>query len=463
VATLLQELDPGPVHNLVTPMTPAAPPLPDTQPDQFNWTPAQRQELFVAVCDAFDTNTLTIALSLGAQWRLDRWVSVNAGFEQVVFNVLDEVERGGWYEVFVRAVYVYRPRHRLILAFCRDHAPYVFTPTPQQQAVNAAVRISELFGRGAVPDGVRVGVRAAAAASADTLGRIDQMGRYKQLHDLLHALDYGLVYELSRSVGMLRGDPQRFRATPAEVRQFRKYCDQLDEQAAVIGRIIGLLPDARRAVETIWSEHLLMAARMVREAIGATGNTADADTGLELLRDTLAQQPVRINAQVVELARGVNLPDLADRFRAAAAQLPQNDLLAAPLGDALVDLAGLGPRVADLVAEHDAWQRLDNPLGMVARTPSYLRIMWPQIVELATALAEAHAGREWATELAAAIGRYGAAADQTGREFAFDDLRQVAGRRFRAVDAELLELATALRHVAAEVQTVAGVFVDVHD
>ena len=80
--------------------------------------------------------------------------------------------------------------------------------------------------------------------------------------------------------------------------------------------------------------------------------------------------------------------------------------------------------------------------------------MWPQVRALGRKLTGAYSRAEWAPRLTAQVARYDAAADSFDRLDAFDEFRQVAVRRFRAVDVELLELATTMRHIAAGFKSV---------
>ncbi len=440
---------------------PTPPPAPPDPPPAV-WTAAQRQQLRDAVAQAFTKENLRIVVDRGLDWRLDRRVNLDAPIDQIVFDLVDEVERGGWNEAFVRAVFAYRPNAPALRAFCEANAKYVFTPTSRQQAMAAAVGMDALVELVRRPDTARgrAHLREVAEESAAALGVVDRMGRYKQLHDALHALNYSLSYELARSVRMFRDDPVRFRATVVEVRQLRKYCGNLDDYAEEAKRAAGFLPTAEQAPQGTWIEVLMLAAKCIREAMEPNGEPAKAETGLRILRVTLAQQPTQINKQIVDLARGLDLTAVAGRLRGVVADLPAGDPLTNRFAESLTDLAGLTPRVAALVDEHDAWQQLDNPLGMVNEVPESLLLMWPRIRQLGQALIAAHPAAGWAVELTVTTVKFETAADPTAQEFALDDFRQIATRRFRAVDAELLELSTTMRHIAAGFEAVLKVLTD---
>jgi hypothetical protein len=418
------------------------------------WNPDQQKLLQDAVLDAFNLDELRQAIFYGMNQKLERHVQISDPFETVVFHWLELVQRIGWNEDFVRAVYAWRPQNRLVLAFCQAHAQYVFSPTPKQQAVNVVAGISGL-GQGMAPGAVRDRLQEVAEQSAATLGFIDRMGRYKQLHEILHTLNSSLCYELSRSVGVFRSDPGRFQTTTTEIRQFRKYCGDLENYAAEATRAAGSLPADEKENQGVWIEHLTLAATAMRRGLD-TGDQAAADTGLGILLGTLDREPGQINRQIVELARDLDLTAFAAQLQKVAGAIPPDDPRSPLFAASVRDLSNLAPQVVALVAEHDGWQQLDNPLGMVSRVPSYLLTMWPQIRRLGRRLIEAHSTAGWAAELTETISRYENAPNPTARDFAFDDILQVASRRFREVDDELLDLSTALGHIATAFKTVLG-------
>src|SRR4029450_7824967 len=75
---------------------------------------------------------------------LDNLVDTSAALNAVVFNCIWVVQRAGWNESFVRAIYTFRPKNPAVLAFCEAPAHYVFDATPRQQAMGAAVGMGAL-------------------------------------------------------------------------------------------------------------------------------------------------------------------------------------------------------------------------------------------------------------------------------------------------------------------------------
>lgn len=429
---------------------PAAPADPST-----GWSGAQMQLLRDAVVAACDLDDLRQAVQFGMEQALDGLVGTAGPFNEVVFAFIQVVQRAGWNERFVRAVYAYRPQNPRLRAFCEAHAGYVFASTSHQQAVNVAARIGELAGRSGKPDAplVRDRLRAVSDGSAAALGRIDLMGKYKKLHECLHTLSVALPELLSGSVERFRTDPTRFLASPDEIRQLKRYCGDLETQAEEVVRAGRSLPEPDATDQSVWIAYLGLATASIRG--GLTDRRAEtADAGLNVLLRTLNQQPAQLNRTIVDLAGGLDLAAIARDLGGVVTDLPPDDPLAGRFAEALRDLERLGTGVAALVAEHDLWQQLDSPLGMIAAVTGSLPIMWPQVRALGRKLTGAYSRAEWAPRLTAQVARYDAAADSFDRLDAFDEFRQVAVRRFRAVDVELLELATTMRHIAAGFKSV---------
>ena len=233
----------------------------------------------------------------------------------------------------------------------------------------------------------------------------------------------------------------------------KRYCGDLETQAEEVVRAGRSLPEPDATDQSVWIAYLGLATASIRG--GLTDRRAEtADAGLNVLLRTLNQQPAQLNRTIVDLAGGLDLAAIARDLGGVVTDLPPGDPLAGRFAEALRDLERLGTGVAALVAEHDLWQQLDSPLGMIAAVTGSLPIMWPQVRALGRKLTDAYSRAEWAPRLTAQVARYDAAADSFDRLDAFDEFRQVAVRRFRAVDVELLELATTMRHIAAGFKSV---------
>jgi len=286
--------------------------------------------------------------------------------------------------------------------------------------------------------------------------QVDILADYKDLHDLLHQLQYECYNRIAQIAG-------RFPDDGASVDELMEYQLRLETIVAQLQTIVARAPSPSIQSESAWIQQVADAHMQLKSALDRLDAAPLANvTGR--LRRLLYNQPMIITTRLNAAARALRLLSLMEALARARDYLLQHSHLAQDkLGQLQMGvdaLADLNTRLQALVDDHERWQALDFELRriemQIERDLLELQMSWPDVRVQASPL---YAGRseDWAVALtndAAALDEALAADNPVKVKRAFRNYRNRAGFRFHNVDTELKKLAGELRQIGNPISAV---------
>ncbi len=285
----------------------------------------------------------------------------------------------------------------------------------------------------------------------DVSREINQLSNYKEMHDLLHQLEFECYKVLVQTAPRFPAD----RLAHREVRQYRIKLQRL---------LTDLGEAARQAVdpdfEQQWIDDLADVPGQLDSALAA--NERDRlDDAIQQLKIELDVQPARINNELVGAAGALRLPDLAQALaevRAKLSEAPSLDAARVQVFQTGVDeLAHVSAALTALVRDHNGWQDVEVRLRRIealvlvdAHAGQDLRELkraWPKLKEKTQALSQSRAEgfRDAFLAASAALDTQLATALPEVLSELFLDYRAYAGELFVQVDVDLRDLCGDLR------------------
>ncbi len=277
--------------------------------------------------------------------------------------------------------------------------------------------------------------------------QIGVLGDYKDLHDLLHQLQFEFYQPVAAQL----------RLPPDEALY------------AYLGNYVGAIPDLveqMRAVvshglvaeqELTWIETLAEIGELFRHAV-ETENSSELRAVSRDLKEILGRQPFRINMRLNEAARGLRLSALIKAVEWLRDYLMRRSI--EPTRVALVDetvsiLKRLDATLGPLTAAHDQWQTLEEELRKIEvmfetlTDISELQWSWSGVKKQTMALCSASM-EKWSVALGESMNKLDLvlASDNPAQvRRIFPVFRSGAGRRFHQVDQDLKDLCDRLRDI----------------
>lgn len=276
--------------------------------------------------------------------------------------------------------------------------------------------------------------------------QIELLTNYKDLHDLLHNLQYlcfsGLVQEA-----------RRFPEDPLSL-------DILMDHELTLGGLIDSLTDVALRPgmpvhELDWINELVSAQGQLQQAI-QTLDPEPLQRALRLTKRVLDRQPTRINERLNAAARALRLVTIEQsmlsirkdlrRLKLAPQQVKRFERGVTALGD-------LGDNLARLVEDHDRWQAIDLELRRIEAVMGHdlgeIKLSWPELRAKVDPLCQ-QSGASWAEWIRcdsrdlekALAGKNPAQIRQC-----FQRYRRRVSNRFYQVDTDLKSLCHELRSV----------------
>jgi hypothetical protein len=318
-----------------------------------------------------------------------------------------------------------------------------------QSVRNSLYALTELM---AAPE-VRAAVVAFRTDFQAVCEQIDVVGNYKDLHDLLHTLEFqcysGIVQEARRfpddetALDILMDYELTLQQIVSDVRE-----------VAVRGTLA--------TNETLWIKDLERTPEELRAAIENL-ETRQLKRAVWLINRVLAIQPSRINTSLNTAARALRLPALVKAMTCVRDNLTHGELdpeKASQFKDGVEALANLERSLTILVHTHNDWQELDLELRRIEANLEQdiveLEMSWLDLKAMAESLCDSSID-EWALSfkkdsenLDSAI----AAQNPAKVKRYFRSYRRRAGERFYRVDVELKRLCGNLRIVGEPLTSV---------
>ena len=276
--------------------------------------------------------------------------------------------------------------------------------------------------------------------------QVEVLGDYKDLHDLLHRLQFDCYNVIIKAAA-------RFPADETALDDLQDYLLGLED-------ILVQLRDVNRraavaAADTAWISEVAGA----RDELKRVTEQADPKLlkqAIWRLNRTLSIQPTRINTRLTAAARGLRLPALVAALGVAREHLAGLELEADKVRQFQAGLEGLdnlGRSLQVQVDDHDHWQGVDVELrrieAQIEPDLTELQMSWPDLKAIAAPLYQSQAD-EWAVAMskeAEALDEALAADNPVKTRRAFRNYRNRAGHHFFQVDTELRKLCGELRPI----------------
>lgn len=300
---------------------------------------------------------------------------------------------------------------------------------------------------------VRARVAAFRADFQAASQQIDLLVQYKDLHDLLHKLQF-------RCYNVIVQEVSRFPDDNLAVDNLLNYevtlQDIIAQLRAVAGRAV--IPQS----EVSWIEDVAQAQKLLNQAL--TQLQVDAlKRAVWLLKRVIALQPSGINQRLNLAARTLRLEALVQAMAAIRNGLSMLNLDSDKIAQFEAGVAALGSlhaRLVTLVEAHDNWQALERILSRIEDVMVYdlseLELSWPDVEQRVTILCHENS-EDWVQLLMEDGGQLGsalAAQNPTLIQRYFRRYRQRAGNRFYQVDVMLKNLCEELRQVGEPLTSV---------
>lgn len=289
--------------------------------------------------------------------------------------------------------------------------------------------------------------------------QIEVLAYYKDLHDLLHTLQFKCYNYLAVVLRTLEQTPDDISVWDNCI----DHEDALHDMLANLARMTSQEALSKRAGP------LVMRLPADLQAVSSAVRLCDGDElkrTLVPLRRILATEPTRLNARLTEAARALPLDRLADalaRLHETFHRSRVNDETLARFKGGVDAVADLGTTVTNLIDDHDAWQRIDDELRRVDASVIFdltdLLVSWP---ELRAYTAERCDGRSepWAIRLqetAMKLDEALAADDAMRARQLFRQYRSRVDNTFYRVDLELKRLCDELRRIGEPLAALAEI------
>lgn len=283
--------------------------------------------------------------------------------------------------------------------------------------------------------------------------QIDLLVEYKDLHDLLHKLQF-------RCYNVILQEAPRFPADDLALDNLLNYEVTLQDIVLDLGNVAerGVIP----ASELSWIDDVDRAAKKLHEAVTRVDPDALKQT-IWLLKRIIALQPSSINQRLNAAARALRLDALVEALTMIDTTL--HDLHVEPdkvaqFTAGVEALRSLDVRLMKLVEAHDNWQALERMLSRIEDVIVYdvneLTFSWPDVQAKVVTLSQEATG-DWARLLSEDGNQLDGAI--TGQNPSliqryFRRYRQRAGNRFYQVDVALKNLCEELRQVGEPLASV---------
>jgi hypothetical protein len=296
---------------------------------------------------------------------------------------------------------------------------------------------------------VRAKVATFEAVFSSSTKQIEILGYYKDLHDLLHTLQFSCYNYLMTLIRNAKQEPDNL-----------SVWDNVVEYERALEKIItGLRKAADQSVITRvslpWIQKLLADLKQVFQAIDEN-NVEGIASAIKPIQRVLATEPSRINDKLAAAAEALQLPMLIDALvgvRTSVDITGVNRATVNKFGDGVNAICDLKEKLDKLIGSHNCWQEIDIVFrrieGLMTNDYSELENSWADLKTMAESQV-VNIEEEWARLLGRDIQKLDAAlptAEPQKIRQVFQSLRTRANYRFYDVDVSLKDLCEKLRKV----------------
>lgn len=304
------------------------------------------------------------------------------------------------------------------------------------QALNALVQVS--------PE-VRQSAISFQTNFESALIQVDVLGDYKDIHDLLHQIQYYCYEPILSELSRFPDD--------TSLDLVESYHNNLRDISTRLQGVVALkrIPEG----ETLWLPELTLVLVDLRSALDDEKPEPLVKASRRLKR-IIAIQPVRINKGLVDSARNLGLPDLMqvlNKLQDDLQSLNLNPKRTEEFLKGLQALQTLTDTLFNMLDEHDRWQVIDGDIrlveSLIEQDIGELEFSWEDMKPKVTALFETRS-EEWAVNLRNSSKNLDEAlpsGNPAKIKRAFRGFRRDAGSRFYQVDHDLKMLCGTLRQI----------------
>lgn len=418
-------------------------------------TGSQQAELQDALVSAYPSR---FAVEQFLRYELEQNLNLLAGdvaLPEVLFRVIDWAQQEGKLRLLIERACADKPGNTALQAFAKELAEQADDPVEDakerpERGETAARGLETLEQLMRSPD-VREAVAGFESDFRAAAVQIEVLAFYKDLHDLLHTLQFQCYRGITQEAKRFPGDD-----TSREI--------LIDHELTLDGLVRRLDEVAVRRRDTDvpvgWIPDLREAHGEFQVAI----RDADAKRltrAIWLMDRVLAVQPSQINTRLNAAARALRLTRLVtaltllrDRFQASRLEPAKVQAFA----DSIASLTALQDNVTALVTEHDRWQALDLDLRRIQQNLKSdvveLELSWDRVAIMLAPLCAAD--ESWAAALRATCETVTASIvehDESRERQAFHRLYAQCADRFYRVDTALKRVCESLRTVAEPLTT----------
>lgn len=293
---------------------------------------------------------------------------------------------------------------------------------------------------------VKEGVLEFKTVFGSSRNQIEILGYYKDLHDLLHTLQFKCYNYLMNIVRTARIRPDDL-SVWENVLEYEETLRDIVEglrEAAQENHLITETPS--------WITTLINALQELFEAV--SNNDADAITiAIRPIQKVLAREPIYLNIRLNEAARALSLPGLVDALTKVRNRLHVESAIANRFTKGVDALNVLDNNLRNLRDAHDKWQNLDIEIrrvdGTIIQDLSELEYSWIDLKTMTEEICRSN-DEEWARLIMQEVRKLDEAISNDNPisiKQHFQRYRTLAGRRFYQVDMNLKELSEKLREV----------------
>lgn len=278
--------------------------------------------------------------------------------------------------------------------------------------------------------------------------QIEVLGYYKDLHDLLHTLQFNCYNYLTSIVRTAKRDPDDM-----------SIWENVVEYELVLQSILDGLDKASKQSSLSqaqpWIQRLIQDLKLLFQAL-EQNNPEQIDAAIRPVQRVLATEPSRINDRLSAAAEALPLPMLVEALTGVRNSLDKtrvNPVTVKKFVDGVQALDGLKTSLATLIVSHNTWQNVDIVIrrieGNMAQDYSELEYSWSDLKTM-TETQFNGCDELWAQLLRKEIAKLDKAleeADAIRIRQSFQSFRTRANRRFYDVDLTLKELCDKLRKI----------------
>ena len=277
--------------------------------------------------------------------------------------------------------------------------------------------------------------------------QIDVVSNYKEVHDMLHVLEY-------QSFNSMR---QASRSFPDD----ELAIDTLMDAEVTLQQVIGTLKELSTRPtfgtnELVWVQDLEKGREHLTTALDGD-DTKQLRRAIWLINRVIAIQPSQINTRLNAVARGLRLREIGQAMTQIHTQLSELNLDPQKLkqfATGALSIARLNEKLNELVDGHDSWQMIILELRRIGSSLDQdgmeLEMSWPDLRLMLEPLYEAQK-EEWQVDFLSDVGRLDTAVadlNPARMKRAFRRIDRRSGERFYKLDIDLRRLCEDLRRVA---------------